>query len=271
MNEEKNSRDVVLQDVHLQFEDYPVLDGVSARFPAGKTTIVMGPSGSGKSTLLKAASGLVPVEGGKVFMLGKHLASITDREERELRRRNGFVFQDGALWQNLTVYQNLALPLQFHFPGIVRAEVERRISHHLHGLGFDHQMHLRPAQISIGERKIISFFRALILDPELIFMDEPTSSVDHNTADRMIRTIRHLRESGKTMIIATHSAELTSLIADDLLVMKAGKVIEHGPLQEVVRSTQPEVTEILTDVLSQTATYDGDILKLLDPETDPFS
>lgn len=259
-----------LSDVAISHEGIGVLGAVNLAFDAEACTVIMGPSGSGKSTLLKAAAGLSVPDTGRVEILGVDPAQASDREIEELRRHNGFVFQDGALWQNLTLYENLALPLQFHFAELGEVEIRRRIGVLLRELGATAGLSLRPSQVSAGECKIVSFARAIIGDPELIFMDEPTTSVDTERVDLLIRKLRELKQRKRTIIAVTHNARIASQIADHLVVMKEGRILKAGSLREVSRSGDPEVERILTDVLSETATYDGDILELLDPDANPF-
>ena len=261
---------VRLQEVAVAFDDEPVIEDVSISFPRGKATVIMGPSGSGKSTLLKTASGLIEPSEGRVTILGKDFARLNDREIRELRRKNGFVFQDAALWQNLSLLQNLALPLRHHFRGMSEADIEARVTRVVHELGRTVRLTVRPAQVSAGERKMFSFARALMTEPELIFLDEPTTSIDGEAVGVLIRKLKELKAANITLIAVTHDARIASRLADFVLVLKGGRVLEFGTLREITRSTNPDVSRILTDVLSETATYDGDILELLDPDEGAF-
>ncbi|RKX78227.1 MAG: ABC transporter [Spirochaetes bacterium] len=258
-----NNFDVELKNVSVIREDFNVLKNITLSFPSGKTSIIMGPSGCGKSTLLKVASGIIPPDEGKVFIFGKDTFKITDNELIIMRKKNGFVFQDAALWANKTIYQNLSLPLEFHFRNFSSAEIKRRIDYMLSKIGYRESTSLRPAQLSSGECKMISFARALITEPQLIFMDTPTANMDSEAADRILNIIKELKYQKKTIIVNTHNPILTSMVADYLIVMKAGSIIEEGEFSKVVRSKNREVSNILSDVLSKTATYDTDILDLL--------
>lgn len=259
-----------LTDVTVSFEDEDVLDDVTVSFPAHACTVIMGPSGSGKSTLLKAAAGLAVLDHGSVEILGVDPAHAPDGELEALRSHNGFVFQDGALWQNMTLYGNLALPLQYHFPDLDAAAVRERVMRLARELRATTRLDLRPAQVSAGERKVVSFARAIVTEPELLFMDEPTTSVDTERVNLLIRKLRGLKDRRVTIVSVTHNARIASQIADYVLVVKEGRILRFGSLKEVSRSGDPEVERILTDVLSETATYDGDILELLDPDTSTF-
>lgn len=259
-----------MSDVTVSFEGETVLEGVSVAFPANSCTVIMGPSGSGKSTLLKAAAGLAVPDRGSVEILGVDPAHAGDRELEALRGRNGFVFQDGALWQNMTLYGNLALPLQYHHPELTSAGVRERVMRLAREVRATTRLDLRPAQVSAGERKVVSFARAIVTEPELLYMDEPTTSIDTERVDLVIRKLRELKERLVTIVSVTHNARIASQIADYVVVMKEGRILRFGTLKEVSRSGDPEVERILTDVLSETATYDGDILALLDPDTNAF-
>ena len=132
--------------------------------------------------------------------------------------------------------------------------------------GLARNQNSRPSELSAGERKIVSFLRALILDPEVVFLDEPLTSVDYQAGKRILSSIRQLKNQGRTIVAASHSPQLASQLADYLLILKDGKILAFDEFNTVVRTTDPEVQSILTEVLSEAATYDGDILSLLDDD-----
>ncbi len=255
---------VSVKNISVSNEGFEIINDASADFPLGKSTIIMGPSGCGKSSFLKALAGLIVPDSGTVNILGTDMGKANDGELESIRRRSGFVFQDAALWQNMTVFQNLALPLRFHNKGIKTAILEEKIDRAQKSVGVLAQAHLRPAQLSAGERKLISFARALITDPVLLFLDEPTSFVDHTGIDRILGLLRDLKQQEKTIIAVTSNPNIASMISDYLMVMKAGKILAFDTMEKIVHSKNPEVAHILSDVLSETASYDGDILNLLD-------
>lgn len=260
----------ILRSVSVSFDNTEILDDITIAFPARSCTVVMGPSGSGKSTLLKTAAGLIVPETGSVEILGVDPVRASDRELERLRGRHGFVFQDDALWQNMTLFGNIALPLRYHAPDLDEGAVRARVTAMVREFGTTRRLEMRPSQVSAGERKITSMVRALITDPELLFLDEPTSSVDSERADLVIRKLRDLKSRGLTLIAITHDARIASQIADYVAVLKDGRVLAFGALRDIARSGDPQIERILTDVLSETATYDGDILELLDLGSDPF-
>ena len=255
---------VELQDVHVTLGGFPALRGVSVGFTEGKSTVIMGPSGCGKSTLLKLAAGLIPPDDGRVLFRGKDIFQLTERGLLDMRRQNGFVFQDGALWENKSLFENLALPLQVHFPNLPAADRSRRVIRALERVGLEESASERPAALSGGEKKIASFLRALMTEPVLLFMDEPTLSIDHAMTDRVHQIIRDQKGRGSTIIAVTHDAQLTSTLADRLVVMDAGQVIASGDFDEIKRSRHARVRAILSEVLKDIASYDTDLLSLLD-------
>ena len=255
-----------LEGVSIRSEQYEILRDISLTFPIGRCTILVGPSGCGKSTLLKAAAGLLIPDRGSVFFDGRNFLRMTEREVRSFRKRNGFVFQDSALWENRTIYENLALPLEYHYPEETAGSIREKIAGLLQGTGLLSQTQLRPAQLSSGEKKIVSFMRAVVTEPQLLFMDEPTLSVDKQSTGLLYEMIRRFKRQTQTLIVVTHDPDLISWLADFLVVMDQGRVIESGPFDTVKNSTNPVVRSILSSVLAEAASYDTDILGLLNEE-----
>ncbi len=255
---------VTLEDVRLTLGGFEALRGVNVGFAPGKSTVIMGPSGCGKSTLLKVAAGLLPPDEGRVFFKGRDMAQLSERALLDLRKQNGFVFQDGALWENKSLFENLALPLQVHFPELSQSDRGRRVVRALERVGMEESASDRPAALSGGEKKIASFLRALITEPSLLFMDEPTLSIDFSMTERIHQLIRDQKARGSTIIAVTHDAQLTTTLADRLVVMDAGQVIASGDFDEVRRSTNARVRAIIGQVLGDIASYDTDLLDLLD-------
>jgi len=254
---------IELQTVTVQAQEHISLDTVSVVIPGNRSTVIMGPSGSGKSMLLKVAAAVIPPDSGRVLLHGKNLQRLSQKELLEFRRTSGFMFQDAALWANKTIFENLALPIQFHFPNRSPEEIERRIRELLQPMNLLDSLNLRPAALSEGEQKIVSFLRAIVLEPIILFLDEPTPSIDYQLLEKMLGMIRGLKDRGCTIIAVTHDAHLTSMIANHLVILKGGRILEAADISEVRRSANREVIEILTQVLSEAAAYDTDILDLL--------
>jgi ABC-type transporter Mla maintaining outer membrane lipid asymmetry ATPase subunit MlaF len=252
-----------LEHISISSEDFEVLRDISLSFPKGLSTVIFGPSGCGKSTLLKTAAGILIPDSGSLLIGGKDFIKMSERELKEFRRLNGFVFQDAALFDNRTIYQNLSLPLEYHYPERSAEEIKARVVELLDQTGLYSQAYLRPAQLSTGERKLASFLRAIVTKPSLLFMDEPTLSVDGKKAGFIHETLRDMKLNGCTMISITHDQNLTSWLADYLVVMEGGRILESGTFDEVKKSANPAVQSVMINVLSEAASYDTDILGLL--------
>jgi ABC-type lipoprotein export system ATPase subunit len=255
---------IELQTVTVQAREHISLDTVSVAFPGNRSTVIMGPSGSGKSMLLKVAAAIIPPDSGRVLLHGKNLQRLSQKELLAFRRTSGFMFQDAALWANKTIFENLALPIQFHFPNRSPEEIRIRIRKLLRQMNLLDSLNLRPAALSEGEQKIVSFLRAIVLEPAILFLDEPTPSIDHQLLENMLGMIRECKEKGCAIIAVTHDAHLTSMIANHLVILKDGHILEAADVSQVRRSANREVIDILTQVLSEAATYDTDILDLLE-------
>ncbi len=256
---------IQLENIEVMRDGEKVLHDIDLAIEREKTTVVMGPSGCGKSILLKIAALIFPPDGGTVYLNGRNMQRVPDKELIEFRKNNGFVFQDAALWANKTVFQNVSLPLEFHYPMLSQEEIKTKIERTLHEVGYRDSLYHRPAALSAGERQLISFARALIIGPSYLFMDSPTMSLDHENVGIIIQRIKSLKKENRTMIISTNNATITSLVADNIVVMKEGTVLMADTFDTVVRSRDPAVQMILSDVLSKTSTYDDDILDLLNP------
>ncbi|MDY7027068.1 MAG: ATP-binding cassette domain-containing protein [Spirochaetota bacterium] len=255
-----------MQNVSVFYGPRPVIDDVSLDISPGRTTIVLGSSGSGKSIFLKTIAGLVPPSRGMVMLNGKNIFSLSEKEELEFRRRSSFVFQDAALWANRTVAQNVRFPLEVHYPVMSDQQKQQKVDRYLERVGYQDSIDYRPSQISAGEQKMVSFARALITDPDLLFLDTPLVGIDSTAAGYIEEIIKKLRGDGKTILAGLTDPELISLIADELIIIHKGAVLIHGPFNEVRRSDNPLVQKILSLILDQAAAYDEDILSILDDD-----
>lgn len=263
---------VELKDLSFEAGNETFLHSVSCRIEEGSVVLVMGPSGSGKTLLLKLMAGIVPATGGDVLVDGEPLSRMTDRKILKTNLRQGFVFQDGALWQNLTLRQNLSLPVQHHFPRKPGTEIEQRISTLVRKLGFRANLDLRPAHLSGGNRTVVSIMRALMLDPELCYMDEPGAGLDGTTHDKLLDLLKELKQQGRTLVIASHDSEIASMLADWILVLDEGRLLAFDTVQNLKQTTDERVRGILREVLDLSATYDTDILEILGGSDDnPFA
>lgn len=238
---------IELQDVTVERGGRRVLDGVDAVLDPGRFTVIMGHSGAGLSTLLKAAAGLIEPGGGRVVYDGRSLADLDGRERRALQTRTGFVFQDAALWANSTLLANLDLPLQAKHPDLGPAARWERIDSVLNSCGFAADLMGRPAMLSLGRQKVLSFLRALVPDPEALFLDEPTASLDQHGCSTLVRILDERRRQGRTLAAVTHDVRLAEAMADDLVILHEGRVLAAGPRDDVLAAADPQVRAIVHD------------------------
>jgi phospholipid/cholesterol/gamma-HCH transport system ATP-binding protein len=241
----------------------PLFSGLDLGIPMGSCTVIMGPSGAGKSTFLRLGAGLIPPDSGLIQFRGLAWHELTEHENVALREGVGFVFQNGALWANKSVYQNIELPYLYHRPKAGRQEVRDAVAKAAALAGIRAQLGLRPSQLSLGEQKLVSLARALIMDPEVLFLDDPTGGLDAQSTEKLMGLFTDLKHEGRTLLLVTQEPAVTARLADRLVLLKAGTILTSGPFSEVTKDSNPDVVAILTSVLSQAATFSGDILDLL--------
>ena len=254
---------IEFQNVTLFSGDYSVLKDITVNIPDNKCTVVLGPSGCGKSSFLKVAAGIYPPDKGRVLARGKDLAKYSYKLMKVFRKNTGYVFEDSALWANCSLYENLALPLRFHNKKLKEPEVKARVLDLLSLGGFANESHLRPEQLSVSERKVIAFFRGIVTNPSHLFMDEPVQSMDHELAGVIADIMKKMKAENKTLVLVTTKPDLTSQMADHLIILKEGEVVAAGEFDVVKNSTNPVLKQILYEILGQAATFDTDILNLL--------
>ncbi len=233
-----------LRSVDAERGGYLVLGEVSFALAEGETVYFMGAAGSGKSALLKTAAGIQVATAGEVLYRGRDLARMSRREEAEFRARTGFVFQDAALWANQSLYDNLALPLRIHRRGASPAEVDRAVRRAAELVGYDEDLKARPADLSQGERRLVGLARALVLDPELLFMDEPAENLDEEAVERVREIEAALKSRGRTLLVASSSSEAASRYADRVGVLKGGRLLALGGLAEAAAWTDPALRSV---------------------------
>lgn len=223
------------------FRDKPVLRGVDLTIPTGETIVIIGPSGCGKSVMLKHIVGLLYGDEGTVVIDGKDIAKLKERELFELRRKFGFLFQGAALFDSMTVAENVALGLVEH--GETNKETLARIvAEKLHMVGLPGTESLKPAELSGGMKKRVGLARALAQDPEYIFYDEPTTGLDPIMSDQIDDLIAGItRQIKVTSIVVTHDLFSVERVAHMVAMMHEGKIYFTGTPQELFGSHDPIV------------------------------
>ena len=235
---------IELRGVCARRGGYEALAEVSISSAEGEATFIMGGAGSGKSFLLKTAAGLLLPSEGEVLYKGRSLAKLSGREEAAFRRDSGFVFQDAALWANQSLFENIALPARMHRPEWGKAELERAVRRAAESAGCCDDLGVRPAELSSGERRLRGLARALVLDPELVFMDDPAVNLDEEAADRVLGLIGDLRRRGRSIIAVSSSSDCVARFADRVVALKDGRVAAAGSYDEAVEWSDPAARAI---------------------------
>jgi phospholipid/cholesterol/gamma-HCH transport system ATP-binding protein len=223
------------------YGEQTILDGVDLEVARGEVRVVLGGSGSGKSTLLKHCIGLLTPAAGRVQVLGQPLHDLEGAERVSLLRRIGVLFQNGALLGSISVRDNVALPLREHtdLPEEVIGEL---VGLKLAVVELSHAENLLPSELSGGMRKRAALARAMALDPELLFCDEPSAGLDPRTTAELDALILRMRDRfGVTVVVVTHELMSIERIADRAIMLSAGKAIADGTLDEVRESDHPEI------------------------------
>jgi len=230
-----------LADVHKRFGPQVVLDGIDLALREGETTVIIGESGAGKSVILKHVVRLLKPDRGEVYYRNRRIDTMSERELAGLRPRFGFLFQLGALFDSLSVGENIAFPLREHTRHS-RAEIERIVSRKLAMVGLDGIQGQWPNELSGGQRKRVALARAIAVDPELILYDEPTTGLDPPRADEINELILKLKQELKvTSVVVTHDMASARKVADRILMIYQGKFIFDGTPESIMATEDARV------------------------------
>lgn len=236
---------ISLRDVKKSFGAQTVLDGLTFDVPRGKCLAIMGPSGTGKSVILRHVIGLMRADSGVVAVEGRDMAKLKRRELMELRRRMGFLFQEGALINWLSVGENVALPLREN-TDMPDAEIRQRVQEKLELVKIPDAWEKMPAQISGGMKKRVGLARALITDPEIVLYDEPNAGLDPEIAQSINELLRELHERlHVTALLVEHRVRCIRTVADEVIFLEKGRVLLQLPPREFFASDHPRLVQFL--------------------------
>ena len=259
---------LVFDNVSIAFEENVVLHRVSFQLPRGETKALFGIAGSGKSTILKLAIGLLPLDSGRIFLLGEEVTRMSEQELFERRRRVGIVFQESALFDSLTVRENVAFRLMEE--GISEEEIERRVREALRFVELEQTVDMFPSELSGGMRRRVAIARAIITQPEVLLYDSPTGGLDPVTSNTIVELIMKQRDVYKTSaLLVTHRLQDAFTMAAhqfdkdtnrmialpkgrlcdvpmSFLILRDGKVIFDGDLHHLATSRDPYIREYIS-------------------------
>jgi phospholipid/cholesterol/gamma-HCH transport system ATP-binding protein len=234
---------LVLRGVHKSFGTQHVLDGINLTVVRGETLTVLGRSGTGKSVLLKLIIALENMDAGSICIQGQEIAGLGLNEMNRLRIKMGFLFQCAALYDSLTVEQNVAFPLERHTK-MSKSERSDRVKELLSSVGMEHDLNKMPSDISGGMQKRVGLARALALQPEILLLDEPTAGLDPITSGEIDDLVLKLqKEHALTSIVVTHDLHSARTIANRLALLEKGKVVMEGSFEELAESNDDFVRE----------------------------
>lgn len=235
-----------------RFGDKLVLDGISLSIERGKTTVVIGPSGCGKTVLIKHFIALLRPSGGQVYFKGQRIDNLSERQLRSVRTQFGYLFQEGALFDSMSVAENIMFPIRQHHRIKDWRQVEDVVKAKLAMVGLDGFQHYYPANLSGGQRKRVALARAIALNPEVILYDEPTTGLDPIRADIINELIlKFERELGVTTVVVTHDMKSAYKVGDRIVMLHHGKIIADGDVDHIQDHPHPIVQQFINGHVSE--------------------
>ena len=236
---------IQIKGLKKAFGPKKVLDGVDLEIEDGKITVIIGRSGGGKSVLLKHIIGLLKPDEGHIFIDGTDIPALRERELNEVRKRFGMLFQGAALFDSMTVGENVGFALREH-TGLSDEDIEKSVREKLERVGLSGVEDMMPADLSGGMMKRVGLARAIIMDPEIVLFDEPTTGLDPimsaSIADLVLDTQRSLKT---TYVLITHDMPFTYKIADKIAMLHEGRIIAHGTTEEMKKNPDPVLRQFL--------------------------
>jgi phospholipid/cholesterol/gamma-HCH transport system ATP-binding protein len=257
---------ISLRNLRVSYGEREILHGINFDVVRGETLVILGGSGSGKSTLLRTLVGLEKPSAGEIWIKGRNLAKTSTAEMDEIRTKIGMSFQGGALFGSMTVGENVALPLREH-TRLEDSTIEIILRLKLQQVGLEGFEYYTPAQLSGGMKKRAAVARALAMDPEMLFFDEPSAGLDPIIAAGIDELILELKRAfHMTIIVVTHELASAFLIADRMLLIDKGNIVALGTTEEMRSSTQPRVRQFLDRIAEPEVSGELDYLQMLTAE-----
>ena len=242
-----------VQDIYKSLNGFPVLKGVNLKIPEGTTTVILGGSGSGKTVLMKHIMGLFKPDRGQVIVDGHNVSTMSRQELAVFRQRMGMVFQSAALFDSMTVADNVAFPLREHNPGLSEAEIQQKVKEKLAVVDLHGVEQKFPAELSGGMRKRVGLARAIVREPKIVLYDEPTTGLDPLTTESVDEMIIHARERlTVTSVVISHDVGSAFHIADRIAMLNEGRVVEEGTPVEVRNTKEPFTRQFLATWFGRT-------------------
>lgn len=249
MNQKNSSHSsdeqIIVKDIFKSFEDNSVLEDISFTINQGDNFVIMGQSGCGKSVLLKLITGLMKPDSGSIWIDGEEITCLKERELNNIRKNFGMLFQHSALFDSMTVEENVGFMLNQHTE-LEKEEIDRIIAEKLELVSLQDTQKLKPAELSGGMKKRVALARAIVMEPQIVFYDEPTTGLDPITAEEIRHLIKDLDEKlDSTSVIVTHDMKSALFLANRGIMIEKGKIVEIGTIDEIKQSENPIVQKFL--------------------------
>ena len=229
-----------VEDIHKKYGNTEILRGISFEVKKGETKVIIGPSGSGKSTLLRCINQLTVPDKGRIWLENEEVTH-TKKNINQFRQKIGMVFQDFNLFDHLNALRNVEIGL-IKVKGMVKDKAKQKAIEELKQVGLEEQAYLYPAQLSGGQKQRVSIARTLAMDPSVILFDEPTSALDPELIGEVLEVIKKLALSGMTMVVVTHEMGFARSVANEIIFMEGGKIIDQGSPHKLFTNSQHERT-----------------------------
>jgi phospholipid/cholesterol/gamma-HCH transport system ATP-binding protein len=237
---------IKLVDLHKSFGKQAVLNGLNLEIEAGKTTVIIGRSGGGKSVLLKHIIGLIRPDQGQVLIDGTDITKLGDRDLNEIRKKFGMLFQEGALFDSMTVGENVAFPLREH-TRMTEPQIRSTVADRLRSVGLTGVEEKMPSELSGGMRKRVGLARAIAIQPQIVLFDEPTTGLDPIMAEAINRLIVETQKGfNLTCVVISHDIHSIFEVGDRIAMLYEGKIIEYGTPEELRASQNPVIVQFLS-------------------------
>lgn len=235
---------LMIRNLYKSFGNNHVLVDFNLELIKGESVVVLGKSGSGKSVLIKCIIGLLKPDTGSIEMFGKNIPDMEDAELDKVRAKVGFLFQSNALYDSMTVRENLEFPLRRHWIQVSQDEVKAMVMEALEDVGLAHTIDMMPEELSGGMRKRIALARTLILKPEIILYDEPTTGLDPMTGKEIIELMKHIQvKYNTTSLIISHDMNCVSMASDRVVILLDGRCYASGKYGQLKQNTDPKVKQ----------------------------
>ena len=235
---------LMIRNLYKSFGNNHVLVDFNLELKKGESVVVLGKSGSGKSVLIKCIIGLLKPDTGSIEMFGKNIPGMEDEELDKVRAKVGFLFQGNALYDSMTVRENLEFPLRRHWIQVSQDEVKAMVMEALEDVGLAHTIDMMPEELSGGMRKRVALARTLILKPEIILYDEPTTGLDPMTGKEIIELMKHIQAKyNTTSLIISHDMNCVSMASDRVVILLDGRCYASGKYGQLKQNTDPKVKQ----------------------------